>query len=321
MKKILLLLLCLLLVCSTVSCTSTPSASEAPSASDITIAIIPKALDNAIFLDTKTAGEEKGKELGISVEWTGSVSSIASEQVAIIEGLIEKGVDGMLISCNDADALKDVIDRAVDAGIAVATFDSDSPDSKRALYIGSDNYGIGKKCAEYVNELIPDGGKIAVLTGVLGAPNLETRIVGLKENVNSNIEILPIQSGDDDVQKSVEVVNQFTGANPDLEGWVFVGGWPFFADPDSLTELSKFMGEGKVCISVDTFYPMLQFIDMDMAQVLIGQDYSKMGSEGVQYLYDMIKNNEKPFEEVIDTGFEIVDKTNIEEVLKTKTPW
>lgn len=294
----------------------------APSVQDtITIAIVPKALDNAIFLDTKAAGEAKAKELGISFEWAGSETAVASEQAAVIDGLIAKGVDGILISCNDADALKDVIDRAVDAGIAVATFDSDSPDSKRAFYIGSDNYLFGKKCAEYVNELIPGGGKIAVLTGVPGAPNLEARITGLRENVASNIDIMPIQTCDDDVQKAVEVVNRFTGANTDLAGWVFVGGWPFFAKPDSLPEFKKFMEAGKVCINVDTFYPMLQFVKLDMAQVLIGQDYSRMGGDGVQYLYDMIKNGQEPPGDIIDTGFEIVDKTNVEQALADKTPW
>jgi len=316
MKKIVTLLLCALMTISIVA-----HAQEPPAAADITIAIIPKALDNAIFLDAKTAGEQKGQELGIKVEWAGSVASVASEQVSVIEGLIERGVNGLLISCNDADALKDVIDRAVDAGITVATFDSDSPNSKRAFYIGSDNYGFGQKCAEYVNELIPDGGKIAVLTGVLGAPNLEERIKGVKENVNANIEILPIQTGEDDVQKSVEVVNQFTAANPDLAGWVFVGGWPFFADPDALTELKNFMEAGKVCISVDTFYPMLQFLPIDMAQVLIGQNYAKMGGDGVQLLFDMIMGGDKPADPIIDTGFEIVDKSNVEEVLLNKAPW
>ena len=82
----------------------------------------------------------------------------------------------MLISCNDADALKDVIDRAVDAGIVVATFDSDSPESKRNFYIGTNNYTLGEVSAQKMMEYLPDGGKIAILTGVTVMPNLETRI-------------------------------------------------------------------------------------------------------------------------------------------------
>lgn len=250
--------------------------------------------------------------------WTGSETSDTAEQIAVIEELIADGVDGILISCNDAGELRDVIDKAVDSGIVVATFDSDSPDSKRAFYIGSDNYGIGKKCAECINELIPGGGKIAVLTGILGAPNLEDRITGIIKNVNVNIEILPIQSGEDDIQKSVDVVNSYTAANSDLAGWIFVGGWPFNAEPEELTELKKFMDAGGVCVSVDTLYPMLQFVELEMVQVLVGQNYYKMCSDGVQYIYDMIITGEKPSSDFIDTGYVIIDKDNVEEELSSR---
>ena len=184
-----------------------PAGSARAADKQLTIAVVPKALDNAIFLDAKDAAEKRGKELGVNIVWVGSAKSDAAEQVSVLEGLIQKKVDGILVSCNDADALKDVIDRAMDQGIKVATFDSDSPKSKRLFYAGTDNYGIGKKAAEHMKKLVPAGGKVAVLTGVLGAPNLEQRIVGFRDGVKgTKITILPVQTGEDDVQKSVEVV-------------------------------------------------------------------------------------------------------------------
>lgn len=288
---------------------------------DITIAVVPKALDNAIFLDAKDAAEKVGKELGIKIEWVGSTKSDAAEQVTVIEGLIEKKVDGILISCNDADALKDVINKGIDKGIKVATFDSDSPDSKRLFYAGTDNIGIGKQAADFMKELLPNGGKVAILTGVLGAPNLEQRIVGFKEGVEgTNIEVISVQTGEDDVQKSVEVVNQFTSANPDLAAWFFDGGWPYFADPEALSDLKKFIDKGGKVVSIDTFHPMLKYVELDMVDVLIGQNYTKMGDTGIRLLHKAIKG-EKITEEIINTGSEVVDKSNVEEVLKTKTPW
>ena len=56
-------------------------------------------------------------------------------------------------------------------------------------------------------EYLPEGGDIAILTGVLGAPNLEARIDGFEETLaasDSGIEVVSIQTGEDDVQKSVE---------------------------------------------------------------------------------------------------------------------
>lgn len=352
MKKLLALLLTAFMVLGLAACTmdngssggqqqsaGAEAASEAngeqPAASnpesktkdnaDITIAVVPKSLDNAIFLDSQVAAEAKGKELGINIQWVGPTTSDAGQQVTVMEGLIEKQVDGILISCNDADALKDVIDRAVDAGIAVACFDSDSPESKRAFYCGTDNYAIGKLAAEKLMEFLPDGGKVAILTGVLGAPNLEERIRGFKETVEgSNIEVMPVQTGNDDVQASVDVVGQYTAANPDLAGWFFDGGWPYFADPDALPEIQKFMQNGGRIVSIDTCEPMMQYVGMDMVDLLIGQDYPKMGSLGVETLYKIIQGEEVDLGDennYIDTGYELVDKSNYEEVWATKTPW
>lgn len=293
----------------------------------IEIAVVPKSLDNAIFLDTKAAAEEKAKELGIKIYWEGPTSSDAAMQVNVIESLIERQVDGILISCNDAEALKDVINRAVEAGIVVGCFDSDSSESKRAFYCGTNNYAIGKLAAEFMMEYLTEGGKVAILTGVLGAPNLEARIDGFEETLaasGSKIEIMPVQTGEDDVQKSVEVIAQYTAANPDLAGWFFVGGWPYFADPDALPEIKTFMKNGGHIVSVDTCYPMMQFVGMEMVDVLIGQNYAAMGSLGVEMIYKIIKGEEVDLGDetnYIDTGYEVVDILNYEEVWKSKTPW
>ena len=321
MKRFLMILLAFLVTvplwCMSTSCTK----------DTIEIAVVPKSLDNAIFLDTKAAAEEMGKKLGVKIYWEGPTTSDAAMQVNIIESLIERQVDGILISCNDAEALKDVINRAIEAGITVACFDSDSPDSNRAFYCGTDNYAIGKLSAEYMMNYLPDGGKVAILTGVLGAPNLEARIDGFEETLakaGSKIQLLPVQTGEDDVQKSVEVIAQYTAANPDLAGWFFDGGWPYFADPDALPEIKSFMENGGHIVSIDTCYPMMQFVGLEMVDVLIGQNYAAMGSIGVETLYKLIVGEEVSLgneNHFIDTGYEVVDINNYEEVWATKTPW
>jgi ribose transport system substrate-binding protein len=172
-----------------------------------------------------------------------------------------------------------------------------------------------------VKGLLPDGGTVAILTGVLGAPNLEERIDGFEEEAaGSNIKVLTIVSGNDDVQTSVEVVNQYTAGNPDLDAWWFDGGWPFFADPDALSELKTWREAGGKIVSIDTFYPMLQFVDLGMVDQLIGSDYIAMGSQGVQMLFDAI-NGQAVTEEYVDTGLEMCTKDNVDEVRSTKNEW
>lgn len=290
----------------------------------ITVAVVPKSLDNPVFLDTKLGAEQRGEELGVTVTWTGPVQADAAAQVDVLEGLIQQGVDGILVSANDPTALNDVIARAVEQGIVVATFDSDAPESERLFYAGSDNYRLGEESARLMLELVEgeDGPvRTAILTGVLGAFNLEERIRGFQETVEgTDIEIVTIQAGEDDITRSVEVIEDYTRANPDLDAWWFNGGWPFFAAPESLVEIAEFRENGGYLISVDSFWPMLEYLDNGMADYLVGQDFYAMGTIGMETLVEAIRGN-MPDQEIIDTGLEIVTPENVDEVREDKTEW
>jgi len=289
-------------------------------ADKVTIAMVPKALDNPVFTTSREAAKAKAEELGVELIWTASQKADAAEQVAVIESLIQKKVDAIGISVNDPTALKDVIDKAIEAGIVVSTWDSDSPDSKRLFYLGTDNYGGGYKCGEIMMELLPDGGKVAILTGVIGAFNLEERIRGFKEATkDSGIEVVDILAGEDDINKSVEVVNQYTLANKDkFDAWFFDGGWPLFVPIDTLAPVKDFPGK---VISFDTFPPMLLFVKEGVVDVLVGQDFAKMGAGSVEMLYKVVTEGAE-YPEINDSGQEIVDASNIDDTIAVKgTTW
>lgn len=320
MKKSLVLMLVLLLMVSLIGLTSI-------SAKTITIAMIPKSLDNPVFLDSKVGGQEEAKKLGVDFIWTGSNQADAASQVTVIEGLIQKKVDGLVISCNDAGALKDVIDRAVAAGIKVATFDSDSKDSKRAFYVGTDNYNAGKSCGKAMVKLVNErklNGQIscAVLTGGLGAPNLNDRIKGFKEVVADaklNFKYTTTLACDDDTNKGVELMEQYVKANPKLQTFFVVGGWPYFSAPGSMPNTKAWIAKGGILVSMDTFYPVLKAMNDGLANALVGQDFVSMGKLSVSSMYDLINGKKVP--EFVGTGTLDVDKSNLKKVLAETKPW
>jgi ribose transport system substrate-binding protein len=320
MKKSLVLMLVLLLMVSLIGLTSI-------SAKTVTIAMIPKSLDNPVFLDSKVGGQEEAKKLGVDFIWTGSNQADAASQVTVIEGLIQKKVDGLVISCNDAGALKDVIDRAVAAGIKVACFDSDSKDSKRAFYVGTDNYNAGKSCGKAMVKLVTERklkGQIscAVLTGGLGAPNLNDRIKGFKEVVAGaklNFKYVTTLACDDDTNKGVELMEQYIKANPKLKTFFVVGGWPYFSAPGSMPNIKAWVAKGGILVSMDTFYPVLKYMKEGCASALVGQDFTAMGKLSVSSMNDLINGKKVP--EFVGTGTLDVDNSNLAKVLANTKPW
>ncbi|MEX2601132.1 MAG: sugar-binding protein [Balneolaceae bacterium] len=285
------------------------------------IAVVPQQLGNPIFFDAKAGAEEAGEDLGVKIEWVAPVDADASAQVSVVEGLIEKQVDGIAISTNDPDALEATLRRAIEVGIEVSTFDADSPDSGRAFYAGTENYTAGRVAGEHLIELTDGEARVALLTGLVGAYDMQARLEGFEDAIEgTNIEIAQLLACDDEIDKAVELVEQYTRSNPDIDAWFFLGGWPFFVPPSSLPTLQEWKTSNKTLVTIDTFYPMLDYFDEEMIDVAIGQDFYAMGYKSVENLVRLL-DGEEIEGEYIDTGIEIVTPENYESVRAEKEPW
>ena len=284
---------------------------------ELTFAWIPKALNNPVFEVGRDGALKKAEELTeetgveISVEYVASVGSDAAEQARVMEDVIAKGVDGIGISCNDPTACEEPINKAAQAGIPVMTWDSDSPESERFTYLGVDNYEGGRAAGELLVRFMGQEGKVALLTGVPGAFNLEERIRGFKDYVAAypNIEIVSTVYCNDDINLGVQVVEETMQAHPDLDGWFFVGLWPLFAERGSMPLWEEAAESGMVNVAFDTLRVQLEFLRDGYIDGLVGQDYWGWGYDTIQMLYDQVVT-EKTFDDWTDSGMGIVTQCN-----------
>ena len=287
------------------------------------VAIVPVALNNPIFIDAVDAAVAAGKELGVEVLPNASSNPDAAEQVKVMDSLIERKVDAILIFPVDSKALKGVVDKAVDAGIVVGILNSDIPDSKRSFYFGTDNYSLGKMSGEKMVEIMGGKGTIVIQTGVIGMDALDQRVNGFRDVIKgTGIKEVAFQANDDSSEKSVELVNTYLAANPNLDGYYITGGWPFFAPPESMPELAKFRARGGKFGIVDTFFPMFQYLDRPdpLVDFMIGQDYVAMGDQGLRKIVDIL--NGGAVKDVISySPLEYCDQNNLQQVLSTKKAW
>src|SRR3972149_11498122 len=296
-----------------------PSGKDPLSDNTLTIAWIPKALGNPVFETGKVGAEAKAKELTekgpykVEIVYTASVNSDIAEQARVVEDTISKGVDAIGISCNEPTGCEAPINKAVEAGIPVMTRDSESPNSQRFTYLGVDNVEGGKAAAELLKEALPDGGKVALLTGVPGAANLEARITGFKEGIQgSKLEIVTTVACNDDINTGVQVVEETMQKYPDLRGWFFVGLWPLFAEEGSmpLWEAASKAGTLKT-VSFATRAVELDYVKKGLIYGLVGQKYFGWGYDTVQMIYDMMVNG-KTYDSFTNSGMDIVTICNVD---------
>ena len=271
--------------------------------------MIPKALDIPVFNYAKVGAEREAAARGnIDVIWRAPESADQLRQKEILESFITQKVDGIAISCLNGDFLTDTINRAVDAGIPVTTWDADAPKSKRLAFYGVDDLAAGRILAEQAVTLLGGKGKVAIITSV-GATNLQRRLDGVKEVLARHPEMPVVEVYDikEDPVHCAEIIAAGTNRYPDLAAWIAVGGWPVFTK----NALAAVPAHTKV-ISFDTIPPAPELLKAGKVQVLLGQKYFGWGSESVRLLAD-IKAGKMPANPIIDSGVDVVTAANVDQ--------
>ncbi|HEV3062019.1 MAG TPA: sugar-binding protein [Vicinamibacterales bacterium] len=280
-------------------------------------AVIPKSLDLPVFNYAKVGAErEAAKRANIDVIWRGPENADQLRQKEILESFITQHVDGIAISCLNGDFLTETINRAVDAGIPVVTWDADAPKSKRLAFYGVDDLAAGRILAEHAVRLLGGKGKVALITS-MGAVNLERRLQGVRDVLaqHPGMSIVEVYDIKEDTVHCAEIIATGTNRYPDLAAWISVGGWPVF----TRNALAAVPATTKV-ISFDTIPPAPDLLKAGKVQVLLGQKYFGWGSESVRLLAD-IKAGRMPPTPIIDSGVDVVTAENVDQYVITWKAW
>jgi len=291
----------------------------------LTIGMIAKSETNPVFQAGRKGAEARAKELGVKLDWRTPTNEDGAEQAKLLEQLVADGADAVTIACSDADKVTLVIDSAVKKGAAVMCFDSDAPKSKRLCYVGTDDVEAGRSVVRELAGLLKgQPGTVAILAGNRTATNLQRRVAGAKEEVGKHAGLkLYGGEGADGVVYHKETphdalaeVERVQKANPDINCWAMIGGWPLMSEVKMPWDASKVF-----CVAVDTLKPQLKHLRMGDVQVLLGQRYFYFGGRCIDILVDYVKSGKKPEKEIEFAPLDRVTKDNVDEYEKNWEKW
>jgi ribose transport system substrate-binding protein len=289
-----------------------------------TIGLVAKSQSNPVFIAARTGANDAAKELGeklgvtIKIDWRTPVSEDAQKQAENIEQLVGAGADGIAVSCTDAKTLTGAINSAADKGVAVVTFDSDAPGSKRFAYYGSDDFAAGQMIGKELAKAMGNKGVVAILAGNQTAPNLQGRVRGVKDALSKieGIKILDTFYHAENPQDAVQKLEQVQGANPQISGWAMVGGWPLFTSG----ALNKVYPAAKT-VAMDALPAQLTYVQEGQVEVLLGQKVYEWGYESVRLIMDKLIENKQPKDPIIKADLVAVTKANAVEYGKNWDKW
>jgi rhamnose transport system substrate-binding protein len=191
---------------------------------DVTVAFVPKLQGIPYFEAMNTGGQAACEELGCTWLYQGPVEADPAAQADIVRSYIQQGVDALIVAPNDPDSMAPLLKEAQDAGISVATSDTDAPNSVREVFVSqASTEGIGQALTDALLEAMGGSGKYAIVSCGQTAENLNSWIEvqqAYTAEKYPDAEIVDIVYAGEDQAQATQMATDLMNAHPDLTGLV-----------------------------------------------------------------------------------------------------
>lgn len=264
---------------------------------------------------------DAARQLGVKAEMVGPTSYAPNEELDALQKAVDRRPAGILISPARPEIFKEAIDSAVKSGIPVVCVDSDAPESKRVLFIGTDNDRSGMESARRMAQLLHNEGNVVVIT-IPGQFNLDERMRGVQKAFAEYPKIKIIETLDDkgDPRMANDQLSAMLEKKEKIDGILSLeasGG------PGAAEALHRLGMEGKIpVVAMDKDQETLDGISRGAIAATIAQKPYTMAFYGLKFLDDLHHNIVHEFKDwktapasplpaFVDTGTAVVDSTNL----------
>jgi rhamnose transport system substrate-binding protein len=204
---------------------STASANpNAPAKKGLTIAYLPKAVNNPYFTTSDNGGKKAVEAAGETYKEVGTNSGTdTSGQVSYVNTLTQQQVSAIAVSAQDPGALCTALNQARKNGVKVVTYDSDTNANCRDAFVSqASSEDLGRTQVQLMAQQIGNSGQIAILSAAQTATNQNTWIGFMKDELTKpqykNIQLVKVAYGNDDAQTSFQQTQGLLQQYPNLKG-------------------------------------------------------------------------------------------------------
>lgn len=282
------------------------------------------------YWQTAGAGFSKAADQ-FKVRWSfsGPQNYDAKAERDALDQAVQKKASGILLAVTDASVLKESVDKAVAAGIPVITMDSDAPASKRLFFIGTNNYQAGLAGGQRLTKELNGKGNVVVFT-MPEQVNMQDRLRGYKDALekSGNVKITRVVDIQGDPRIAFDTTTQIIGKEKDkVDGFVCLEAQ---SGKEVAGVLNSYHVTGKIVMAMDTDEETLNWIKKGGIAATIAQKPYTMAFVGLQMLdnlyhhkpaslvADWSKDSFAPVPAFVDTGSDVIDKSNVDSFLQAK---
>ena len=289
---------------------------------DINITLVPGLTTDAFYITMNRGAQAAAEALGITVDFQGAEEFDPVLQTPVLDAVIARGPDAILIAPTDTTQMIEPLRRASEAGITVITVDTFIDDGQYQdgvgdgdfplSYVASDNVGGGRMAARFMADAIGGEGQVYVSNVRPGISTTDQREEGFKAEMAENypnVEVLDTQFNENDASLAASQFNAVLARNPDIRG---VFGANLFS---ALGAGNGVEGAGKAgdvtVIAFDAPQSIVDNISSGLVDAAIAQHPAEIGYFGVMAAYAALTGQSVPTS--IGTGFTVINADNVDD--------
>ena len=214
-------------------------------------------------------------------------------QIALIEAMVTKGVQGIAITPVDP-TVATTLDKAVAKGVKVVLMDNKIPNWKGQTALATtNNLEAGKIAGNYLKTVLKDGATLGVLEGVPGVPALDDRVNGMLEGMKGvDVKIVGKGATDCTEEKGINVAQDILTANPDLNAIYSACGPPAAGAAQAIKNAK--LAQHVILVGFDFCCGEAEAMTAGIEDASVAQFPAKMSELGVAALVKAIQGETVP---------------------------
>lgn len=263
-------------------------------AADLKGAIVVMDLSQNFFqIHMSELAMKYGKEMGADVQRYAPAGGFGdyAGQISIIENLITKKVDFIILVAGHTKALVPIVSKAMKAGIAVVNMDNRLDTTDVVSFVGVDNGEGGKMAVDYIASRLGGMGKIALLQGETGNPVQILRTMGfdLGAAVHPGLKVVGKGGEHWTEEEGLKVFGDMLQRNKDIDG--------VFGESDNLAigaaRAAKSAGVRPIIVGYDGQPAVYEAIKNGSVDATIRMDADAMVTTALKSAITYVKNGKK----------------------------
>ncbi|HEX5877542.1 MAG TPA: ABC transporter substrate-binding protein [Actinomycetota bacterium] len=263
------------------------------------------------YVTMQCGAQEAAAAAGATLEVTAPDEFDASLQTPVVNAVVAKKPDAILVAPTDTQAMIPPLTQAKAAGIKLVFVDTTTENGAELAEseIASDNEEGGREAARSLAELTGGKGSVAVINVKPGISTTDARAKGFEEEIKKTpgLKYVGVEYSNDKPEVAAAKTTALLAAHPDLVG---IFGTNLFSAEGAATGLRSAGATEKVkIVGFDAGPKQVEDLEQGIVQALIAQKPADIGKAGVEQAIAALKG--EPTQKKIGTGFVVVTKDNM----------